>query len=102
MRLRDWIYQPVRSIMRVFDHSSNLQKEHEKQQQQYLDIIDNLQGMANAIPDAALVIDRNDVISWFNNPAKQLLDIKESADQGEVLTRLIPDPEFADWLAVQD
>jgi two-component system phosphate regulon sensor histidine kinase PhoR len=102
MRFRDWIYQPFRSIVRVFDRSNDLQKQHEKRERQHLDIIDNLQGMANAIPDAALVIDRNDVITWFNNPAKQLLGIRESADQGQVLTRLIPDPGFADWLAVQD
>lgn len=102
MRFRDLIYRHFRSMVRVFDRNRDRQEPHENCQQQHRGIIDNLQGIANAIPDAALVIDRNDVITWFNNPAKQLLDIGESGDRGQVLTRLIPEPGFADWLAVQD
>ena len=97
MRIRDWKYRPFHLMARVFRRSSGLQE-----QQQSPDMIDNLQGMADAIPDAVLVIDKNDVISWFNRPAKQLLGLKAPADYGSLLTGLIREPGFADWLAVQD
>lgn len=102
MRLRDRIYQPFRAMVRVLNRNGDPHGHHEKQKQRYLDIIDELEGIANAIPDAALVINKNDVVTWFNEPAKQLLDIDGSAGQDQVLTRLIPEPGFADWLAVQD
>jgi len=101
MRFRDRILQPLRKLLRVSEHSVDIQKQS-AELQHYQDVIEDLQGMANAIPDAALVISRNDVITWFNSSAKQLLGIKEPADQGQRLTRLIPEPMFADWLAVQD
>ena len=101
MRFRDWKYHPHHLLSRVLNRSDDSQSQHEKQQQ-YLDIIKNLQGMANAIPDAALVIDGHDLITWFNDPAKQLLNLEDLADHDQVLTRLIHASGFADWLAVQD
>ena len=98
----DWKHKFFRLTTGMFNRSSTLQKQNEEQQRHYQDLIDDLQAMAGAIPDAALAIDRNDIITWSNDPAKQLLGLKIPADQGQAVTRLIPEPGFADWLAVQD
>ena len=102
MHRHDWKHKLFRLTAGLFNHSSALQKQNEEQQRHYQNLIDDLQAMANAIPDAALVIDRKDLITWSNDPAKQLLDLKTPADQGRAITRLIREPGFADWLAVQD
>lgn len=101
MRFSEWKYHPRHLLSRVLNRSDELQSQHEKQQQ-FLDIIENLQSMANAIPDAALVIDGHDLVTWFNDPAKQLLNLVNPADRDQVLTSLIQAPGFADWLAIQD
>ena len=102
MHRRDWKHKLFRLTAGLFNHSSALQKQNEEQQRHYQNLIDDLQAMANAIPDAALVIDRKDLVTWSNDPAKQLLDLKTHANQGQAITRLIREPGFADWLAVQD
>ena len=102
MHRHDWKLKLFNLATGMFNRSSTLQKQSKEQQRHYQNLIDDLRGMANAIPDAALVIDRNDVITWSNKPAKQLLDLKLSADQDHSITRLIREPVFADWLAVQD
>jgi two-component system phosphate regulon sensor histidine kinase PhoR len=58
--------------------------------------------MAQAFPDATLVIDRNDSIRWFNSHAVRLLDLKDPQDRGQTVTNLIREPSFAEWLSVHD
>jgi len=101
MHRRDWKHKLFNLTAGMFNRGSTLQKQNEEQQRHNQQLIDDLQSMANAIPDAALVIDRNDLITWSNDVAKQLLGHKATADQGQAVTRLISEPAFADWLAVQ-
>ena len=101
MRQSNWKSRISHLTAAMFNRNRTLQKQNIEQQQHYQSLIDDLQAMAGAISDAALVIDRNDLITWSNEPAKQLLGLKAPADQGQVITRLIHEPGFADWLAVQ-
>ncbi len=102
MRPGNWKHRLSRLTAGISGRNSVLQKQNQEQLQQYRNVIDDLQGMANAFPDAALAIDRNNIITWFNNPAKQLLALKTPAGHGQAVTSLIREPEFADWLALQD
>lgn len=86
----------------IFDRIAALQKLNLKRNRQYQAVIDDFAGMTDAFPDATLVIDKNDVIRWFNGSAVKLLGLKTPTDQGQVVTNLIRDPRFANWLAVQD
>jgi two-component system phosphate regulon sensor histidine kinase PhoR len=58
--------------------------------------------LAHAFPDATLVIDGHDMISWFNDSAVQLLNLQTPTDRGQTVTNLIRDPSFADWLSIHD
>ena len=103
--LQSWDADPPESLgmwAEIFDRIAALQKLNRKRNRQYQDVIDDFRGMADAFPDATLVIDSHDVISWFNDSAVQLLDLKNPIDRGQAVTNLIREPEFADWLAVQD
>jgi two-component system phosphate regulon sensor histidine kinase PhoR len=103
--LQSWDSEPPESLgmwAEIFDRITALQKLNRKRNRQYQDVIDDFEGMADAFPDATLVIDSHDVISWFNDSAVQLLDLKTSLDRGQAVTNLIREPAFADWLSVQD
>ena len=86
----------------VFDRIAALQKQNRKRNRQYQEVIDDFRGMADAFPDATLVIDKNNVISWFNDSAVKLLGLKSPADRGQAVTNLIREPAFVDWLSVHD
>jgi len=108
LRLHHWLSKwdspPPESVgmwSETFDRISALQKLNTKRQHQYQNVIDDFQGLADAFPDATLVIDKNDVITWFNKPAAELLQLKVPEDRGQAVTNLIREPGFSGWLAVQ-
>jgi two-component system phosphate regulon sensor histidine kinase PhoR len=103
--LQAWDSDPPESLgmwADIFDRIAALQKQNRKRNRQFQDVIDDFEGMADAFPDATLVIDSHDVISWFNDSAAQLLNLKLPGDRGQAITNLIREPAFADWLSVQD
>jgi len=65
-------------------------------------LIKDLRLLTDIIPDAVLIFDKNDVITWSNDSARQLLGHTATADHGQTVTGLIPGPEFSDWLTEQD
>jgi len=86
----------------IFDRIATLQKQNMKRNRQYQEVIGDFRSMTDAFPDATLVIDHHDVITWFNDSAMQLLGLSVTVDHGQAVTNLIRDPAFADWLSVQD
>jgi two-component system phosphate regulon sensor histidine kinase PhoR len=64
-------------------------------------MIGEFTSLTDAFPDATLVLDGHDAITWFNRAAGSLLGLKEPNDLGQAVTNLIRGPGFADWLAVQ-
>ena len=103
--LQSWDSDPPESLGMwavIFDRIAALQKQNRKRNLQFQEVIDDFRGMADAFPDATLVIDKNDVISWFNDSAVQLLDLKDPDDRGQAVTNLIREPAFSDWLSIHD
>jgi len=103
--LQSWDTPPPESLgmwADIFDRITALQKQNVKRNRQYQQVIDDFAGLADAFPDATLVIDDQGLIRWFNDSAVQLLELKTSTDKGQAVTNLIREPAFADWLAVQD
>lgn len=86
----------------IFDRIAALQKQNIKRNRQYQQVIDDFEGLADAFPDATMVINDQGLISWFNDSAIQLLGLQSPADRGQAVTNLMREPAFADWLAVQD
>ena len=103
--LQSWQDKPPESLgmwSDIFDRIAALQKQNIKRNLQYQQVIDDFEGLTDAFPDATLVINDQDLIRWFNDSAVQLLDLKTEADKGQVVTNLIREPAFADWLSIQD
>lgn len=83
---------------RVVDIKNQSLKESDRDQS----VIDNLKGIVDAFPDAILLIDSDDNIRFFNDPAVRLFRLNALSDKGRAVTRLLRGPTFADWLSGQD
>lgn len=86
----------------IFDRINRLQKQNRSHREQQKATIEQFMSVTNAFPDASLVIDSQGNITWFNEAAQKLLGLKVPSDLGQPVTNLVRDPDFADWLAVQD
>lgn len=86
----------------IFEQINRLQQQNQLQTEQLKETIEAFQSLNNAYPEACLVIDGQGCLSWFNDAACELLDLQNPTDQGQPLANLIRDPDFINWLAVQD
>ena len=86
----------------IFDQINTLRQRTQRQNLQYEAVISEFQSMTDAFPDATLVIDAQDTITWFNDAARRLLGLRIPEDLGQPVTNLLRDPDFANWLSVQD
>lgn len=86
----------------IFERIHRLQKLSREQHERNERVIGEFRSMTNALPDATLVLDDLDNITWFNDAAHTLLGLRTPEDIGQPVTNLIRDPEFADWLSVQE
>jgi two-component system phosphate regulon sensor histidine kinase PhoR len=85
----------------IFDTINSLEQQKRKQKAQYRAIIGEFQSLTDAFPEATLVIDETNQITWFNQAASSLLGLKIPEDLGQAVTNLLRGPDFANWLAIQ-
>jgi len=85
----------------IFDEISLLRRRYREQQAENESRIREFQSMMNALPDATLVLDDQDCITWCNDTACELLGLRVPDDLGQPVTNLLRDPDFADWLALE-
>ncbi len=86
----------------IFESIHRLQKRNREQHEQNESIIREFRSMTDAFPDATLVLDEHDCITWFNESARRLLGLRSPEDIGQAVTNLLRDPDFADWISVQE
>jgi two-component system phosphate regulon sensor histidine kinase PhoR len=108
-RLHRWLQDPrqdppesLGAWADIFDQINLLQKQNRRHWEQQNATIEEFMRVSDAFPDASLVIDGQANITWFNEAAGKLLALRSPADLGQPITNLLREPDFADWLAVQD
>jgi two-component system phosphate regulon sensor histidine kinase PhoR len=104
-RLQNWMVNPGRKTPEslgiwadIFKCVSSVEQEKNDQIERYQAMIGDFQDLADALPDATLIIDRNLDVTWFNKTAEGLLGLRRPQDFGRPVTNLFPDSDFADWL----
>ncbi len=105
-RLDQWLSDEQRSPPEslgiwadIFDQIHTLEKLNQRQLEQNRKIIGEFRSMTDALPDATLVLDEQDAITWFNEAARKLLALKNPEDLGQPVTNLLRDPDLADWIS---
>ena len=107
-RLYQWIREPRDDIPQslglwadIYDGINAMAVRNQRQRDRYVAMIGEFRSLTDAFPDATLVIDADDLLTWFNNAAQDLLKLKSPDDLGRPVTNLLRGPDFANWLAVQ-
>ncbi len=86
----------------IYERIDALDRESDRQRKRYRAVIGEFRNLTDAFPDATLVLDEKDVLTWFNTGATSLLGLQDPEDLGKPVTNLLRGPDFADWLAVQE
>ncbi|MGD8929833.1 MAG: phosphate regulon sensor histidine kinase PhoR, partial [Lysobacterales bacterium] len=108
MRLNRWLKDPSPEIpdshgiwSDIFDALDDREKQNRRQRERFQAMLGDFRDLTNAFPDATLVIDDSDNLTWFNDAATSMLKLKNPADLGKPVTNLLRSSDFANWLAVQ-
>ena len=83
----------------IYEHIEKEQQENREKLEANAATIGALQELNNAFPDASLVIDSRNRMTWFNQSCEHLLGLKNPTDTGQVVTHFLRGSDFADWLA---
>jgi two-component system phosphate regulon sensor histidine kinase PhoR len=107
-RLLHWLQSPGAEVpesyglwSEIFERTALLDKENQRQKERYQAMIAEFRQLTDAFPDATLVVDADQSITWFNSATTRLLGLQAPQDLGKPVTNLLRGPDFADWLAVQ-
>ena len=84
-----------RNAYRVF---LNQQRRGRKRKRKLSRTLRNFQTGAGAIPDAIVLLGRNDRVLWFNPAAQRLLGLDPRRDQGLAITSLVRHPAFVAYM----
>lgn len=108
-RLHAWLQAPEEDVPEsqglwadIFDSIRAIDRQKVLEESRYRNMIAEFQSLTNALPDATLVIDAKENITWCNDTAVSLLGLRVPEDLGQAVTNLLRDPDFADWLALPD
>lgn len=81
----------------IYYHVYLLKKREKRRKKKLGKIIDQFRKSTDALPDAAIVLGKNDEIEWANMMAKSVFDLKVS-DRGQRIPNLIRFPIFVRYL----
>lgn len=84
-----------RNAYRVF---LNLQRQGRKRKRKLSRTLRNFQTGVGAIPDAIVLLDRNDQVLWLNPAAQRLLGLDPQRDRGLPIINLLRQPAFVAYM----
>lgn len=85
----------------IYYHHYRIRKAEKKRKKHLGKMIDQFRQSTEALPDAAIVLGKNDEIEWVNKIAIGVLGIRQ-ADKGQRLPNLIRFPDFIRYLKKGD
>ncbi|MEQ1557604.1 MAG: phosphate regulon sensor histidine kinase PhoR [Methyloglobulus sp.] len=85
----------------IYYHVYQIKKSEKKRKKKLGKIIDQFRKSTDALPDAAVVLGKQDEIEWANSTAKNVLGLQPS-DRGQRIPNLIRFPVFVRFLNTGD
>ncbi len=79
----------------------NLRYRHRQREERLSQLAKNIQQATSALPDAILILNRDDGIEWANQQATDYLGIRWPQDAGQRLGNLIRHPQLIEYLKQQ-
>ncbi len=81
----------------ILDALARMQKRTQAREASLRNVISRFQQSSAALPDAVIIIDRNNNLEWWNLAAERLLGLRHASDRGKPLLNLVRDPVFVDY-----
>ena len=107
-RLLHWIDQSSRKEQappegtglwgELFDGIYRTQRRHSRSRQRLASVIERIQESTAALDDGVVMADKQGALEWWNRAAEDLLGLQMPSDQGQLLTNLVRDPVFVDYI----
>lgn len=86
----------------IFLEFYRLKQRNSRRKRRLKNILSEFQASTAALPDGAVVLDRQGRIVWFNQAAAALLGLRSAQDVGQRIVNLVRHPRFAEYLASRD
>ena len=83
----------------IIDFVLEVERTNRKHKRKLARMLDAFQEAMEALPEAAVVLDKRRRAEWWNAEAERLLGLPRSRDSGPPISDVIPLPEFAEYLA---
>jgi two-component system phosphate regulon sensor histidine kinase PhoR len=86
----------------VFDEIHRLQQRQFKYRAKLKKVIKRFRDSTYALKDGFVMLDRDGVIDWWNPAASLLLGLRDPQDKNQLISNLIRDPDFKNYLVNKD
>ena len=108
-KLIKWLSKPTKTLpesIGVWDELYyqiyHLYQRQRKARKKLKSIVNRFQSSTQALPIAAVALNRNDEIEWFNQAAERIFNLQQSRDAGVRINNLIRQPVFTNYLLQRD
>ncbi|UCB55170.1 MAG: phosphate regulon sensor histidine kinase PhoR [Thiotrichales bacterium] len=104
-KLIKWLDKPTKQLPKsagiwdeLYYQLYQLYLRQRKARKKLKNIVDRFQSSTQALPVAAIVLNKNDEIEWFNQAAEGIFDLQKAKDVGSRINKLIRQPVFTNYL----
>lgn len=105
-QLRKWLESPATETVpdaggtwgQVFADLYRAQRDQERNHARVTASLERFREAAGALPDGVIMLDAENRIDWFNPAAQQQFGLDPERDGGTLITHLIRQPSFADYI----
>ena len=104
-KLIKWLDKPTKQLPEsagvwdeVYYQLYHLYQRQRKARKKLKNIVNRFQSSTQALPIAAIVLNENDEIEWFNQAAEGIFDLQQAKDVGTRINNLIRQPLFTNYL----
>jgi len=86
----------------IFNQLFKLQQRHTTDKRRLKRQIARFEESATALPDGTVIINKKDIIEWFNEAAERVLGLHRQRDYGQRIDNLMRNPVFIEYLNSND
>ncbi|MBT8129260.1 MAG: phosphate regulon sensor histidine kinase PhoR [Gammaproteobacteria bacterium] len=108
-KLINWLSKPTKQFPEtvgiwdeLYYQIYHLYQRQRKARKKLKTIVNRFQSSTQALPIAAIALNKNDEIEWFNQAAERIFSLQQSKDVGARINNLIRQPVFTNYLLQRD
>jgi two-component system phosphate regulon sensor histidine kinase PhoR len=108
-KLIKWLSKPTKTLPEsigiwdeLYYQIYHLYQRQRKARKKLKNMVNRFQSSTQALPIAAIALNKNNEIEWFNQAAERIFDLQHAKDVGLRINNLIRQPVFTNYLLKRD